>query len=39
MIKKQVSIEKQSAWGWKPATNLDSGIQKTYEFFLGLKND
>jgi len=33
MKKKQVLIEKQSAWGWKPSTNLSLGIKDTYDFF------
>lgn len=39
MKKKQVSIEKQISWGWRARTNLSSGIKKTYDYFLGLKND
>jgi GDP-L-fucose synthase len=39
MKKKQVSIEKQISWGWRASTNLGSGIQHTYDYFLGLKND
>jgi GDP-L-fucose synthase len=34
MLKKLVSIEKQSSWGWHPNTPLKEGIKKTYEFYL-----
>ena len=34
MKQKLVSIEKQTAFGWKPPTSLEQGLQKTYEFFL-----
>lgn len=37
MRKKQVSIEKQNLWGWKPSTNLNVGIKKTYDFFRAQK--
>ncbi|WP_235589447.1 NAD-dependent epimerase/dehydratase family protein [Sphingobium sp. MI1205] len=34
MLKKQVDISKQRAWGWSPTHSLMEGIAKTYDFFL-----
>jgi len=34
MQQKLVSIDKQTAWGWKPKIGLHEGIQKTYEHYL-----
>lgn len=34
MSRKLVSIEKQSAWGWKPAYSLKEGIARTYQYYL-----
>jgi GDP-L-fucose synthase len=34
MSRKLVSVEKQSAWGWKPAFSLKDGIASTYEYYL-----
>lgn len=36
MKQKLVSIERQAAWGWKPATSLEAGIRATYQHYLGL---
>lgn len=35
MKQKLTSIERQRALGWMPATSLQDGIAKTYEFYLG----
>lgn len=37
MKQKLVSIERQAAWGWTPATSLEDGIRATYQHYLGLK--
>ena len=34
MLQKLVSIERQTAWGWKPKTKLYDGIRKTYDYYL-----
>jgi GDP-L-fucose synthase len=34
MKQKLLDISRQTAWGWKAATSLEEGIQKTYNFFL-----
>jgi len=34
MQQKLVSINKQTAWGWKPKIGLHDGIQKTYDYYL-----
>lgn len=34
MSRKLVSVEKQSAWGWKPAYSLKEGITSTYQYYL-----
>ena len=34
MARKLVSIEKQKAWGWLAGTDLHSGIEKTYAYYL-----
>ena len=34
MARKLVSVERQTAWGWKPTTDLGTGLAKTYEFYL-----
>lgn len=34
MRQKLLSIEKQIAWGWRPAISLREGIKNTYEFYL-----
>lgn len=31
---KLVSVERQTAWGWKPVTSLREGIAKTYDYYL-----
>lgn len=36
MKQKLVSIERQAAWGWTPATSLEDGIRATYQHYLGL---
>lgn len=36
MKQKLVSIERQTAWGWSPATSLEDGIRATYRHYLGL---
>ena len=34
MARKQVSIKRQTAWGWSAQTSLSEGIKKSYEFYL-----
>jgi GDP-L-fucose synthase len=34
MARKLVDIERQRAWGWMPQTDLRTGIEKTYAFYL-----
>ena len=34
MLQKLLSIEKQTAWGWKPKTKLLEGIQETYNYYM-----
>jgi GDP-L-fucose synthase len=34
MMQKLVSIKLQNSWGWKSASSLEEGIQKTYDFYL-----
>ena len=34
MLQKLVSIERQTAWGWKPKMNLHEGLKLTYNYFL-----
>jgi GDP-L-fucose synthase len=36
MKQKLVSTERQSAWGWAPATSLEDGIRATYHHYLSL---
>jgi len=37
MKQKLVSVERQTAFGWAPATSLEAGIAKTYAYFLSLQ--
>jgi len=34
MARKLVSIERQTVWGWKPMTGLETGLALTYDFYL-----
>jgi GDP-L-fucose synthase len=34
MKQKLVDIRRQRGWGWMPSTSLQSGIDKTYQFYL-----
>lgn len=34
MKQKLVDISRQRGWGWMPSTSLQSGIDKTYQFYL-----
>lgn len=34
MKQKLVDISRQRGWGWMPSTSLQSGIEKTYQFYL-----
>ncbi len=34
MKQKLVDISRQRGWGWMPGTSLQSGIDKTYQFYL-----
>ena len=34
MARKLVSVERQEAWGWEAQSDLRTGIEKTYQFFL-----
>ena len=34
MQRKLVAIDRQIAWGWKPATSLEAGIARTYDYYL-----
>ena len=34
MKRKQVSIERQQAWGWMPPTSLREGISQAYQYYL-----
>lgn len=35
MARKLVSVERQQAWGWKAQSDLKTGIEKAYQFYLG----
>jgi GDP-L-fucose synthase len=39
MSRKLVSIERQKAWGWKSKTDLRTGINKTYQYYLSEKKN
>jgi len=39
MRQKLVDIEKLKKWGWKAETGLETGIAKTYEFYLEQKRE
>lgn len=34
MARKLVNIERQKAWGWNAQSDLHTGLEKTYEFYL-----
>lgn len=34
MNRKLVAIDRQMKWGWKPATSLREGLEKTYRYYL-----
>lgn len=34
MARKLVSVDRQQAWGWSADSDLRSGIEKTYDFYL-----
>jgi GDP-L-fucose synthase len=34
MARKLVSVDRQLSWGWKAENNLQSGIHKTYEYYV-----
>ena len=34
MARKLVSVERQNIWGWSPTLDLETGLQKTYDFYL-----
>lgn len=34
MKQKLVSVEQQTAWGWKPSTSLEDGIRAAYAYYL-----
>ena len=34
MARKLVSVERQQAWGWSAQSNLRTGIERTYDFYL-----
>lgn len=34
MARKLISIERQTAWGWKAQHELREGIERTYEFYI-----
>jgi GDP-L-fucose synthase len=34
MARKLVSVERQQAWGWGPQSDLVSGIELTYQYYL-----
>jgi GDP-L-fucose synthase len=34
MVRKLVSVERQQDWGWNAKSNLHTGIEKTYAFYL-----
>ena len=34
MAQKLSDTSRQTEWGWQPATSLDDGIAKTYEYFM-----
>jgi len=34
MKRKLVSIERQTAWGWRASTGLSEGIRKTYDYYM-----
>ncbi|HQU09921.1 MAG TPA: NAD-dependent epimerase/dehydratase family protein, partial [Opitutales bacterium] len=34
MARKLVSVERQRAWGWEAQSDLQAGIEKTYQFYL-----
>jgi GDP-L-fucose synthase len=35
MARKLVSVERQNSWGWTAQSDLKSGIEKAYQFYLG----
>lgn len=37
MKQKLTSVEKAHQWGWKSKTSLQEGLEKTYQYFLNLK--
>jgi len=37
MMKKLIDSSEQQRLGWTPPTSLEKGIEKTYEYFLGLR--
>jgi GDP-L-fucose synthase len=38
MNQKLTSTKKVNSWGWHPQTDLSTGIQKTYDFYKGVKS-
>ena len=34
MTQKLNATDRQNEWGWKPQTSLETGIERTYEYFL-----
>ncbi|KQN75249.1 GDP-fucose synthetase [Devosia sp. Leaf64] len=34
MAQKLVNIDKLKEWGWRATTNLDQGVEQTYQFYL-----
>ncbi len=34
MARKLVSVDRQQAWGWNAQSDLRTGVEKTYEFYL-----
>ena len=34
MMRKLVSVEKQTKWGWSPQVSLEDGIARTYDYYL-----
>lgn len=38
MKQKLVDVSRQRGWGWMPSTSLQSGIYKTYQFYLEGQN-
>lgn len=39
MARKLVSVDKLNAWGWRAKTDLSTGIQLSYEYYLELKKN